>query len=73
MADRVAVLRDGRIAQYAAPQGLYTRSADPALARFAGDANLLQGRLAAGNPGREPNADRQRRDACPGERRGASA
>jgi len=47
MADRVAVLRDGRIAQYATPRELYRRPADPGLARFVGDANLLEGRLAA--------------------------
>ena len=47
MADRIAVLRDGKIVQYAAPQDLYTRPADPALARFVGDANLLDGQLAA--------------------------
>jgi iron(III) transport system ATP-binding protein len=46
MADRIAVLRDGRIVQYAAPQDLYTRPADPALALFVGDANLLDGQLA---------------------------
>jgi iron(III) transport system ATP-binding protein len=46
MADRIAVLRDGRIVQYAAPQDLYARPADPALARFVGDANLLDGQLA---------------------------
>jgi iron(III) transport system ATP-binding protein len=46
MADRIAVLRDGKIVQYAAPQDLYTRPADPALARFVGDANLLDGQLA---------------------------
>jgi iron(III) transport system ATP-binding protein len=45
MADRVAVLRDGRIVQYAAPQELYMRPADPALARFVGDANLIDGQL----------------------------
>jgi iron(III) transport system ATP-binding protein len=48
MADRVAVLRDGLIVQYAAPQDLYARPADPALARFIGDANLLDGKLADG-------------------------
>jgi len=48
MADRIAVLRDGKIVQYAAPQDLYMRPADPALARFVGDANLLEGRLAGG-------------------------
>jgi iron(III) transport system ATP-binding protein len=46
MADRVAVLRDGRIVQYAAPEDLYMRPADPALARFVGDANLIDGQLA---------------------------
>ncbi len=50
MADGVAVLRDGKIVQYAAPQELYMRPADPALAGFVGDANLLQGRLAAAAP-----------------------
>ena len=53
MADRIAVLRDGRIVQYAAPHELYTRPADPALARFVGDANILDGQLtpAAGQSG----------------------
>ena len=50
MADRVAVLRDGRIVQYAAPQDLYTRPADPALARFVGDANLIEGQVDARSP-----------------------
>jgi iron(III) transport system ATP-binding protein len=48
MADRVAVLRDGRIAQYAAPQDLYLSPADPQLAGFIGDANLLDGQLLGG-------------------------
>ena len=48
MADRVAVLRDGRIAQYAAPQDLYISPADPELAGFIGDANLLDGQLIDG-------------------------
>jgi iron(III) transport system ATP-binding protein len=50
MADWVAVLRDGRIVQYAAPQDLYTRPADPALARFVGDANLIEGQVDAASP-----------------------
>jgi iron(III) transport system ATP-binding protein len=50
MADRVAVLRDGRIVQYAAPQDLYTRPADPALARFVGEANLIEGQVDAASP-----------------------
>jgi iron(III) transport system ATP-binding protein len=42
-ADRVAVLRDGRIAQCAPPQDLYDRPADADIARFIGDANLIEG------------------------------
>jgi len=47
-ADRVAALRDGKIAQYAAPEELYARPADAELAGFIGDANLLEGVLSAG-------------------------
>ncbi len=45
LADLVAVLRDGKIAQYATPQDLYARPIDDNLARFVGDANLLEGVL----------------------------
>ena len=45
-ADRVAVLRDGKIAQCAPPEDLYRRPADAGLASFIGDANLLEGILA---------------------------
>jgi iron(III) transport system ATP-binding protein len=48
VADRVAVLRDGRVAQCAAPEELYYRPLDPALARFVGDANILPGRTRHG-------------------------
>jgi iron(III) transport system ATP-binding protein len=44
-ADRVAVLRDGRIVQCASPQDLYDRPADADIARFIGDANLIEGVL----------------------------
>jgi iron(III) transport system ATP-binding protein len=47
-ADRVAVLRDGRIAQCAPPQELYDRPTDADIARFIGDANLIEGMLADG-------------------------
>ena len=47
-ADRVAALRDGKIAQYAAPEDLYARPADADLAGFIGDANLLEGVVSAG-------------------------
>jgi iron(III) transport system ATP-binding protein len=49
VADHVAVLRDGAIAQYAAPEDLYTKPADPELAAFIGDANLLAGEHVAGS------------------------
>jgi iron(III) transport system ATP-binding protein len=45
VADRVAALRDGKIAQCAAPEDLYSRPADPELAAFIGEANLLEGVL----------------------------
>jgi iron(III) transport system ATP-binding protein len=44
-ADQVAVLRGGKIAQCAAPQDLYCQPADPELARFVGEANLVDGVL----------------------------
>jgi iron(III) transport system ATP-binding protein len=48
LADRVAVLRDGRVAQAATPQELYARPLDPAMAGFVGDANLVPGVLREG-------------------------
>jgi iron(III) transport system ATP-binding protein len=45
VADRVAALRDGKIAQYAAPEDLYSRPVDAELASFVGEANLLEGVL----------------------------
>ncbi len=48
VADRIAALRHGRIAQYAAPDELYTRPADAELAGFIGEANLLDGVLTGG-------------------------
>jgi iron(III) transport system ATP-binding protein len=47
-ADQVAVLRDGVIAQYATPEDLYTQPAGPDLARFIGEANLIDGVLGSG-------------------------
>jgi iron(III) transport system ATP-binding protein len=45
LADLVAVLRDGKIAQCSTPQDLYARPVDDELARFVGDANLIGGIL----------------------------
>jgi iron(III) transport system ATP-binding protein len=48
LADRVAVLRDGWVAQAAGPEELYAQPCDPSLARFVGDANILRGTVRAG-------------------------
>ena len=44
MADEVAVMRAGRIAQLAAPEALYRSPADRAVAGFVGEADFLPGR-----------------------------
>ncbi len=49
LADRVAVLRHGRVAQWAGPEDLYTDPLDPALAQFVGDANILEGTMEGGS------------------------
>jgi iron(III) transport system ATP-binding protein len=43
LADRVAVMRDGRVHQVADPQTLYTRPATRFVAEFVGEADLLVG------------------------------
>jgi putative spermidine/putrescine transport system ATP-binding protein len=43
LADRVAVLREGRLVQVASPQALYDRPADAFVASFVGRANLIDG------------------------------
>jgi iron(III) transport system ATP-binding protein len=48
MADQVAVLRDGVIGQIDTPSALYGLPRDPELARFLGEANLLEGRVTGG-------------------------
>jgi iron(III) transport system ATP-binding protein len=45
LADLVAVLRDGKIVQHATPHDLYTEPVDVELARFVGEANLIDGVL----------------------------
>jgi iron(III) transport system ATP-binding protein len=46
LADRVAVMRDGRVHQVADPQTLYTRPATRFVAEFVGEADVLPGRRA---------------------------
>jgi iron(III) transport system ATP-binding protein len=49
VADGVAVLWEGRVAQVASPQDLYYRPLGPSLARFVGEANILTGELEDGS------------------------
>jgi iron(III) transport system ATP-binding protein len=48
MADHVAVLRHGVIAQLDTPAGIYRHPLDPALARFLGESNVLHGAVRRG-------------------------
>ena len=48
-ADQVAVLRQGKIVQCAAPMDLYTQPADLEVAQFIGEANLVDGVLGHGS------------------------
>jgi len=54
LADRVAVLEAGRVAQVGAPRDIYERPASRFVARFLGAANVLEGRAA---PGRFDSAE----------------
>ncbi len=47
LADRIAVLRDGRLVQVAPPREMYDRPADAFVASFIGRANLLDGKVVA--------------------------
>ena len=63
MADQVAVLRHGVIAQLDTPSGLYRRPLDPALARFLGESNVLHAAVGArrgGGGGGERRRERRR-------------
>jgi putative spermidine/putrescine transport system ATP-binding protein len=44
MADRLVVMRDGRVQQVGAQEDLYERPATPFVARFIGNSNILNGR-----------------------------
>lgn len=48
MADRIAIMRDGRIRQEGTPLELYHRPADLGVASFFSDLNLFSGRVEAG-------------------------
>jgi putative spermidine/putrescine transport system ATP-binding protein len=48
IADRIAVMKDGRIEQYDAPDTIYKRPATPYVARFVGTMNLLEATISGG-------------------------
>ena len=48
LADRIALMRDGRIEQTGTPEGVYLEPATPWAAEFAGAGNLLRGCIARG-------------------------
>jgi putrescine transport system ATP-binding protein len=48
LADRVAVMREGRIVQAAPPRQIYEAPVDRWTARFLGEINLFEGRMAGG-------------------------
>jgi len=48
VSDRIVVMDRGRIAQVGTPEDLYERPASAFIANFIGDANLIEGRVAAG-------------------------
>ena len=50
MADRIAVLNDGRVEQLGTPRELYRTPASRFMATFVGDANLLAGKVVDGQP-----------------------
>lgn len=58
MADKVAVMFDGVIHQFAAPQELYTRPATLRVAAFLGRSNFLEGHIAKDGPGTRLVLDR---------------
>ena len=51
LADRIAVLKDGRLVQYDEPQVIYDRPVDAFVAAFVGRANVLTGTAAGSDSG----------------------
>lgn len=48
IADKVAILRDGRVAQHGSPRSIYAQPVDVSLATFLGDAVVIPGHVAGG-------------------------
>ncbi|PWR23663.1 ABC transporter ATP-binding protein [Zavarzinia compransoris] len=54
MADRIALMRAGRVVQLGTPEDLYNRPADAGAARFFAEANTLRARVGAGQGAETP-------------------
>ena len=52
MADRIAIMRDGRIEQVGSPSEVYQRPVSRFIASFLGAANFFRGKIVAANDGR---------------------
>ena len=68
MADRLAIIRAGRITPAAAPQDFYAHPLDPDMAAFVGEANLLTGTIdgtVRDHGARAPADPRRRRRTAP--------
>ncbi len=52
IADRMAVMEEGRILQIGTPREIYARPRSATVARFIGETNLLRGRIVGGEGGR---------------------
>ncbi len=50
MADRLAIMHDGQIAQVGTPEEVYRNPASPMVAEFIGQANLIQGTVTGPSP-----------------------
>ena len=57
MADRIAVMNEGRIAQIGSPEELYSRPGTAFVADFLGEANFLDGRLIEAGPSARVQTD----------------
>src|SRR3546814_4515676 len=51
MSDRVAVMSNGRVEQLGTPQTVYNRPSSQFCAHFLGNANIVEGVVAGGEPG----------------------
>ena len=66
IADRVAIMRAGRIVQYGRPEDLYQRPKNRFVAAFVGEANFIEGELRPAGAGRAATSRAGARKAAAG-------